>query len=157
MFFKFSKLNRPDKKLWSVDYRLWTKRAFTYIELLITLAIIAILFIPMMQLFSHSLHSIVVSQDLITATNLARWEMERVKNLNMTKTQLREAGDLIYPSLKDEPLEMNNAKWRVRKEILKESDPLEVRISAFRDGEPDRPIVTLVTLIEDMTWEEVLP
>ncbi|MCD6093555.1 MAG: prepilin-type N-terminal cleavage/methylation domain-containing protein [Candidatus Omnitrophica bacterium] len=132
-----------------------TNKGFTYIELLITLVIMAVLFVPMMQVFSHFLHSTVVSQDFITATNLARWEMERVKNLNMTKAQLREAGDSIYPS--GEPLEMNNAKWRISRKVFKETDPLEVRVSVFHDGEPDRPLVTLVTLIEDTIWEEIRP
>ena len=59
------------------------QKGFTYIELLITLAIIAVLFVPMMQLFSHSLYSTGVSQGLITAVNLAKWEMERTKNLNI--------------------------------------------------------------------------
>ena len=146
------------KKLhYTLNIKHSTEQAFTYIELLITLAIIAVLFVPMMQLFSHSLRSTVASQDLITATNLAKWEMGRVKNLNMTKAQLREAGDLIYPPLEDEPLEMNNAKWRVKRVVLKETDPLEVRIFTFRDGEPDRSVVTLVTLIEDMVWEESRP
>lgn len=155
LFYKY--LHRPIR----VDRRRYPRvsasKGFTYIELLITLAIIAVLFIPMMQLFSHSLRATVASQDLITATNLAKWGMERVKNLNMTKAQLREVGDLIYPPLEDEPLEMNNAKWRVRRVVLKETDPLEVRVFTFLDGEPDRPVVTLVTLIEDMVWEEFSP
>jgi len=132
-----------------------TKRAFTYIELLVTLAIIAVLFVPIMQLFSHSLHSVSVSQDLITATNLAKWEMERTKNLNVTKAQLKKMGDGIYPAQEEEPLEMNNAKWRIARDIMENSNPLEVRVHVYHDGEPDKPIITLVTLIEDMTWEEI--
>jgi len=132
-----------------------TKRAFTYIELLVTLAIIAVLFVPIMQLFSHSLHSVSASQDLITATNLAKWEMERTKNLNVTKAQLKKMGDGIYPAQEEEPLEMNNAKWRIARDIMENSNPLEVRVHVYHDGEPDKPIITLVTLIEDMTWEEI--
>jgi len=133
------------------------KKGFTYIELLITLAIIGVLFVPVMQLFSHSLYSTGESQDLITATNLAKWEMERVKNLALTKQQLRKAGDSIYPGAGQEPLEMNHMKWRIERKIIPEKDPLEVRVSAYHDGEPANPLVTLVTLIEDMTWEEIIP
>lgn len=131
------------------------KTSFTYIELLITLAIIAVLFVPIMQLFSHSLYSTIASQDLITATNLAKWEMERTKNLNVTKAQLKQMGDSIYPAPEEKPLEMNNVKWRIKRDIIENSDPLEVRVSVYHDGEPDKPVVTLATLIEDMTWEEI--
>ncbi len=133
------------------------KRAFTYIELLITLAIIAVLFVPVMQLFSHSMHSTGASRDLITATNLAKWEMERVKNLKLTKQQLKQLGDSVYPGEGEEPLEMNQMKWRIARKIIQESDPLEVRVSVYHDGHPEESLVTLVTLIEDMSWEEVRP
>ncbi len=132
-------------------------KGFTYIELLITLAIIAVLFIPIMQLFSHVLYSTGSSQELITATNLAKWQMERTKNLNLTKEQLKNMGDSIYPGPGEEPLEMNHASWRIERQIVENADPLEVRVLVYRDGEPDKPIVTLVTLIEDFTWEELIP
>jgi len=130
---------------------------FTYIELLVTLAIIAVLFVPIMQLFSHSLYSTGASQDLITATNLAKWEMEKTKNLNVTKIQLKEIGNSVYPALDKEPLEMNNMKWRIKREVIQESDPLEVRIHVYRNNQMEMPVMTLVTLIEDTTWEEISP
>ena len=64
------------------------KRGFTYIELLIALAILGVLFVPVMHLFSYSVHSSGESRDLITATNLARWQMERLKNLGLKKEEL---------------------------------------------------------------------
>ena len=132
-------------------------RAFTYIELLITLAIIAVLFVPTMQLFSHSLYATGASQELITATNLAKWEMERTKNLNVTEEQLKQLGDTVYPGPDEEPLEMNGLKWRVERKVIQESDPLEVRVMVYNDGSPEHHIVTLVTLIEDTIWEEIKP
>lgn len=148
---------------------------FTYIELLITLTIIAVLFVPIMQLFSYSLHASTTSQDLITATSLARWEMERIKNLNVTKERLSEIGDLMYPPIDEEPMELNEMLWRIKREIIKETDPLEVRVHVYpvrekkgvgEKGEiseeltydvQEKPLVTLVTLFEDMHWEEVKP
>ena len=150
--------------------------AFTYIELLITLTILAVLFVPVMQLFSHSLVASSTSQDLMTATSLARWEMERVKNLNVTKEQLSEIGDLWYPTMDKDPLEMNEMKWRIKRQIIEGTDPLEVRVHVYSaanvretikdeegsaevyiESEENRPIVTLVTLFEDMFWEEIRP
>ena len=157
---------------------------FTYIELLITLTVMAVLFVPVMQLFSHSLMASSTSQDLMTATNLARWGMERIKNLNATKKQLSEIGDVMYPPADKEPLELNGMKWRIKRKIKKGSDPLEVRVhvyivgdkdiveeneedvyavitetsdEAYVEVEEDKPLMTLVTLIEDMFWEEVRP
>ncbi|MFH1797721.1 MAG: prepilin-type N-terminal cleavage/methylation domain-containing protein [Candidatus Omnitrophota bacterium] len=130
------------------------KKAFTYIELLVALAIIAVLFVPVMQLFSYSVYSSSVSQDIITAANLARWQTERLKNLNLTKEELRRRGNEVYPPMDEEPVEMNKLKWRIKREIIAESDPLEVRIVVFPDKE-EKPLITLVTLIEDMQWETV--
>lgn len=147
-----------------------SQKSFTYIELLITLAVIAVLFVPIMQLFSNLLFSAQTSQDLITAVNLAKWQMERIKNLNVSKEQLKEMGDSLYPEPDKPPLEINAAKWRIKKEIVKNSDPLEVRVSVYYDTVQnksignqspafleDKPVVTLVTLIEDMFWEEIRP
>ena len=131
---------------------------FTYIELLIALAIIAVLFVPIMQLFSHALYSTASSQNLITATNLAKWQMERTKNLNLTEKQWHKQGTSVYPDLAEAPLEMNGLKWRIKREIIGGSDPMEVHISVYNEGLLDKkPVVTLITLIEDTTWEEAVP
>ena len=131
-----------------------SKRSFTYIEVLITLAIMAVLFIPMMRLFSHGLYSAAISGEMITAVNLARWEMEQVRNLNFTKEQLRKQGDIWIPPVSEEPLEINNAKWRVLRRIKPDSDPLEVNVEVFLAGELNKPVASLVTLFEDNLWIE---
>ena len=133
------------------------KNGFTYIELLITLAILAILFVPVMQLFATALNATQESEDRITSTNLARWQMERVLNLNFTEAQFIEWGDQVFPPIDKLPFTLNHTSWRVRTEFVTSSDPLEVRVHVFRESEPEKMMITLVTLIEDMSWEEVVP
>ena len=128
---------------------------FTFVEILITLAVIGILFVPVMQLFSHSIYATADSLDLITATNLAKSEMERTLNMNKTKAQLREMGDQQFPPPAEPPMEMNHTQWRVYREFIEGSNPLEVRIHVYRDKDPKKDVVMLVTLVEDMMWESV--
>ena len=131
------------------------QQGFTFVEILMTLTVIALLFVPVMQLFSNSLYSTGENLDRITAINLAQSEMERTINLNMTKEQIKKIGTQIFPPLEKPPLEVNRGKWRVQREIVEDSDPLEVRVKVFRDGQPEKVLITLVTLIEDMMWDEV--
>jgi len=128
------------------------KRAFTYIEVLITLAIMAVLFIPMMRLFSHGLYSATISGETITAVNLARWEMERIRNLNVTKEQLKQEGDIWHPPLEEQPLEINGAKWRILRRLRPESDPLEIDVEVYRADDLNKPVASLTTLFEDNLW-----
>ncbi len=130
-----------------------TKKGFTYAEILIALAVLAVLFVPMMQLFSQSLVSSSTTGVTITALNLAKWQMERIKNLNFTIDQLKETGDTYSPPLDEPPLELNNQKWRVLTDIDLDSDPLKVKVSVFLSEKlNDKPLVELVTLLEDTTW-----
>ena len=93
--------------------------------------------------------------DLIAGTNLAQTEMEKTINLDLSKEDLKKLGSQIYPPPDADPIEINHTKWRVKRDFVKDSDPLEVHISVYHDGQFERPIVTLVTLVEDMMWESV--
>ncbi len=128
---------------------------FTFIEILITLTVIALLFVPVMQLFSNSLYSTSENLDRITAMNLAQSEMERTINLNMTKEQMKKLGTQIFPPLGEPPYSLNKSEWRVQRELIEDTDPLEVRVKVFKDGQPENVLITLVTLVEDMMWEQV--
>ena len=132
-----------------------SRSGFTFIEILITLTVIALLFVPVMQLFSNSLYSTGENLDRITAMNLAQSEMERTINLNMTKEQLKKDGTKIFPPQEEPPYAVNKGFWRVHREIIEDSDPLEVHIRVFKDGQPERSFITLVTLFEDMMWDQV--
>ena len=132
-----------------------SESGFTFIEILITLTVIALLFVPVMQLFSNSVYSTSQNLERITAMNLVQSEMERTINLNLTKEQIKKIGTQIFPPLDQPPYLINKMHWRVQREIMEDTDPLEVRIKVFKDGEAERPMIILVTLIEDMMWDQV--
>ncbi|MCF7870453.1 MAG: prepilin-type N-terminal cleavage/methylation domain-containing protein [Candidatus Omnitrophica bacterium] len=133
------------------------KKGFTFIELLLSLAILGILFVPMMQLFSHSLYSSSASKKIITADNLAKWYIEKFKNLKLSKKEIKEAGNKIYPAEAEPAFEVNGIRWRIERQVVEETDPLEVRVSVYSQSQPAEPIITLFTLIEDKTWIEYKP
>jgi prepilin-type N-terminal cleavage/methylation domain-containing protein len=134
------------------------KRGFTYTEILITLAVLAALFVPMMQLFSHTLANSSMTGETITALNLAKWQMERVKNLDYTTERFKQIGSTYYPPVEEPPIELNGRRWRIYTDIAAASEPLRVEISVFFDGKlNEKPVVELVTLLEDMTWVKGSP
>jgi prepilin-type N-terminal cleavage/methylation domain-containing protein len=131
------------------------QKGFTFIEILMTLAVIAVLFVPVMQLFSNALVSTNLNLESITAMNLAQSEMERTINLNLTTEQLQKIGTQVFPPETEGPIEMNGQSWRIRREIVSGTAPLEVRVSVHKAGDPERAFVTLVTLVEDLMWDSV--
>lgn len=146
---------KESKKICSLFSVFCYRAGFTFVEILMTLTVIALLFVPVMQLFSNSLYSTGENLDRITAMNLAQSEMERTINLNMTKAQIKKIGTQIFPPLDKPAFEINHGKWRVQREVEEDSDPLQIRVKVFRDGQPEKVLITLVTLIEDMMWDEV--
>ena len=127
------------------------QKGFTFIELLISLTILAAVLIPMMQLFSHAMEAAHTSRDLITASALASREMERIKNLSLGKEEIRQMGDTTWPPVGQPPFELNKTNWRIERRLTPDSDPLEISVMVHREDNP-APVVQLVTLIEDMTW-----
>ncbi len=103
-FIRYLKINKRANEQTS---KRANQRGFTYTEVLITLAVMAALFVPMMQLFSHGLVSSAATGQAITALNLAKWQMERLKNLNYTINQLKEIGDIYFQPINEPPLELN--------------------------------------------------
>lgn len=124
---------------------------FTYVEILITLTLMAMLFIPMMQLFSHAMEATQASRDLITAVTLARWDMERVKNVGSRTERLKATGNTMWPPPAEPPLTLNNRAWRIDRLLKLEAEPLEVTVAVRREGET-KPLVRLVTLLTDTYW-----
>ena len=134
---------------------------FTFIELLITLAVIAICFLPLMRMFSVSLEQAHTTTDLTLARYLAQQGMEKTKNLGFTEAQIEDLGSVWEPALEEPPWDLNGRKWRTLRKIIKGTDPLEVRVQVYQTRskaarEPtDKPIVEVITLIEDLDWVPV--
>jgi prepilin-type N-terminal cleavage/methylation domain-containing protein len=130
-------------------------KGFTFIELLISLAVMGIAFLPLMQMFTTGLEQIYSIAEINTASLLGREEMEKMKNLNFTEAQLQKMGDVWEPPLNKPPLALNNRKWRVARKIGKDSKPVEVRIQVYADplNKFSKPAVEYVTLFAD--WEAV--
>ena len=138
------------------------KNGFTFIELLISLMLISICFIPLMRMFSNSTEQALVLDELTTATYLAKGAMEKLKNLNLQPAEIEKIGDVYNPPLTQSPLLMNGRYWRTLRKIIKDTAPLEVHIIVYRQyNDPgsnfisdDTPTLELVTLIEDLTdWK----
>jgi hypothetical protein len=119
-------------------------------------------------MFSVSLEQAYQTSDLTTARYLAQEGMERVKNLGFTEAQLEDLGDVWEPALDKPPLELNGRYWRILRKIVKGTDPLEIRIQVYQvTSHPStslgagqspvtsKPIVEVVTLVEDLDWNPV--
>ena len=130
------------------------KKGFTFIELLISLAVMAIAFLPLMRMFTGALEQVYTIGDMDTARYLGKEGMEKLRNLNYTKAQISEIGDVWEPPLNKPALEENGRKWRVLRKVFAGTDPLEVRVLVYREPllKDSKPIVELVTLIEDLEW-----
>ena len=139
-------------------FALRTKKGFTFIELLITLAVIAIVFVPLMRMFTASLEQVSMDQDLTTARYLIQEGMEKVKNMGLTEAQLKALGDVWDPPLDEAPVTLNKKYWRIKRTVDLQTDPLEVRILAYQLteatlSEPEGlPEAQAATLIEDLDW-----
>lgn len=126
------------------------KGGFTYIEMVITVVVITICFTPLLRMFSSSITEVAYAGDKLTALNLAREEIEKVKNLNFTEEQLFVLGSIVTPPKNEPPVRRNRAEWRIERVLKDGSDPLEVRVIVWREGKVPQKILELATLIEDL-------
>lgn len=133
------------------------EEGFSLIELLITISIIAIAFLPLMQMYSVVVEQVYLQSDLTTARFLCQEEMERVKGSGLNQAQLQKTGDVWLPLLKEPPLVINGKKWRVFREVVPGTDPLEVWVKAYQWNDAQtlartRPVAEVVSLIGDLDW-----
>jgi len=134
-------------------------KGYTFIEILMTIVIISICFLPLIQMFSTSLEQTGATSDLSVGRYLAQEGMERIKNQNLTVAQLKEMGDVWDPPKGVPPVMIDKKGWRILRKINSDMSPLEVKIQVYKEddlervGEEPMPFVEVVTLVEDLDWQ----
>ena len=125
-------------------------KGFTYIEMLTVITLMALCFVPLLQMFTASVDEVVQYSDLGTAVQLGRDAMESVKNLRLTEAQIESQKSVWIPPEKEPPVSVNGKHWRVKRASIEGTDPLEIHVEVFREENLKRPLLELVTLIEDL-------
>ncbi|MBI4431423.1 MAG: hypothetical protein HY587_06900 [Candidatus Omnitrophica bacterium] len=124
--------------------------AFSYLEILLTLLILSIFFLPCMEMFSRSVAQLNYISEMNTALALAREGMERIRNFRLSENQLIARGDAYFPLADEPPIELNGSRWRIHQYLDEGTDPLKIHVAVFKDEILTEPLVSLATLIEDV-------
>ncbi len=127
-----------------------SRAGFTYIEMLVVISLLALCFVPLLQMFAQSLDEVSQYSDLGTAIQLGREGMEAVKNLRFTEEQIESQGAVWTPPESEAPYEINGKRWRIKRTVVSNTNPLEVHVEVFQDQNLTSSILELVTLIEDL-------
>ena len=115
---------------------------FTFVEILITLVVLSIVVAPLMQLYATATEQVTYIDDLRTALDLAREEVEKIKNLALTEEQIKQLGNIISP-----PIWLNQGAWYTVRLVNPTASPLEIQVLVYRDQLAATPVVSLVTII----------
>ncbi len=125
---------RPDKRIF--------RRGFTFVEILITLAVLSIAVLPLMQLFATAVEQSAYTDDLTTALALAREEVEKLKNLALTPEQIKQMGNVVNP-----PVQLQKGTWYTVRVVDPEAMPLEFQVYVYRGKVAGTPLVRLVAIV----------
>ena len=104
--------------------------------------VLAIAVAPLMRLYATTTEQVAYVDDLRTALDLAREEMEKVKNLALTEEQIKRLGNIISP-----PMWLNTGVWYTVRLINPTASPLEVQVLIYRNELAGAPLVSLVTIV----------
>ena len=120
--------------------RRYQSNGFTFVEILIALVVLATVVTPLMQMYATAVEQVGYIDDLRTGLDLAREEVEKVKNLALTEDQLKQLGNIINP-----PIQLNNTLWYTVRFIDPSVSPLIVQVFVYRDQLGGQPMVSLLT------------
>lgn len=130
------------KVLESCSRRVNSTAAFTFIEILLTLVILSACAVPLMRMFSTAVEQVGTVDEIRTAMDLGREEIEKIKNLALTEEQLKELGNVI-----SSPIVLNRTVWFTARVVDPDATPLKVTVFVFRDSLTTRPVVSFVTIV----------
>ena len=115
---------------------------YTFIELIAAIALIAIVFVPMMEMFHQGLVNMREAGVRRTAIDLAGEELALLEMADLTVEQMAREGS------RSRPVQViDNSPWAVRWEFrfVDHQPPLEIRIKVYRQGRTEKPEFELVT------------
>jgi len=118
-----------------------TSRGFTFVELLAAIAVIGMLFIPLLHMFTAGLRTLEVASLHQRAVDLAVEELER---LRLGDATAREPAS-IEKQIQDE----DGRAWTVRRQSEPHPDAIELRIQVFQGAGRETPEFELVTFQSD--------
>lgn len=117
------------------------KQGFTFVEIVLTLLILSICFLPLMQMFTAAISQIAYIDDMRVALDLAREEVEKVKNLAFTEDQIKEMGNVS-----SRPIYLNNKAWRTIRVVNQNVSPLEFTVYVYRADSMQNPLIYTMTI-----------
>ena len=115
---------------------------FTFVEILLTLVILAVAAVPMMRLYATAVEQVGTVDQIRTALDLGREEIEKIKNLALTEEQIKALGNVVSP-----PIFLNRTVWFTVRVVDPDATPLKVSVYVFRDSLAGRAVVNFVTVI----------
>ena len=118
------------------------KRGVSFIEILMMLLVLAVCIIPMINMFTSAMGETSFVDDKLTAIDLAREEVEKVKNLGLSKDQIKKIGNVVSP-----PIFLNRKIWRTARVVNADNEPLEVYVYVFQGDDLEHSFVTLATMV----------
>lgn len=118
------------------------KRGVSFVEIMIMLMVLSICIIPMIRMFTTAISETNYIDDMLTAVDLAREEAEKIKNLGLSKDQIKRIGNIL-----SQPVYLNRRIWRTARYINAEKDPMEVFIYVFQGDDLSNSLMTLATMV----------
>ncbi len=119
------------------------KNGISFVEVLIALVVLAVCIIPLMRMYTAAMSNSDYIDDLLTSVDLAREEAEKVKNLALSKEQIKKLGNVLSP-----PIYLNKKVWRTARAINPDKDPLEIYIYVFQGDDLKHPFISLATVVD---------
>jgi len=115
---------------------------FTFIEILLTLLIFSICFLPLMRMFTIAMQEIAYIDDMRVALDLAREEVEKVRNLALTEDQIKQMKNVASP-----PMYLNNKIWRTLRVVDQNISPLQFSVYVYRGDSLKEPLLFVATVV----------